>query len=167
MRIRLDFPKLLLKYVQIMKNANENFQEKRIRPTIITVLCIMTLVGTGIGIIQDTILIIAGGLGASEIKYPFWMPVLGFCLGLIKIAAAILMLRMKRIGFFLYAPAEAGIAVLAILSGKIQMDYIESIPTNQDLPFDPSYIAMGTSAVWLVASVAFLIIYASQLSKLD
>lgn len=149
-----------------MEALNENYQEPTPRPSLITVMCILTLVGSAIGIVTDVISLFSIQVGSVVLPYPIWLPALGLLFGFGKIAAAIFLLRMKKIGFYIYAPAEVGIACLTMISGKIQMDYMDDSFVNQTLPFDPSILTMATTGLWVILSIAFLIGYASQLNKM-
>ena len=150
-----------------MEDDNNAMYQKPTRPTLITVLTILTLVGSGIGIILDSAYLIGQNMGRSTIEYPIWLPVLGILFSAGKIVAAVLMAKMRKIGFFIYLPLEAGIACLSILSGRIQMDYMDSSFVNPDMPFDINIITIVTTGLWVLASIGFLIGYATQLGKME
>ncbi len=150
-----------------MDASKDTFQEKPIRPALITVMCILTIVGSSIGIVLDMISFFSLQVGNVDIPYPIWLPGLGIAFGAGKIVAAIFMLNMKKLGFYIYAPLEAGVACLSMVSGKIQMEYMDVSFVNQTLPFDPSIISMVTTGMWVILSIAFIILYGSQLSKME
>jgi hypothetical protein len=137
------------------------------RPTILLVLCVLTLIGTGLGLMSDLLNLLGVQFSNDRILYPLYIPALGVPAAGAKIAGAVFMLKLKRLGFYLYAGGEAIIATLAMLSGKIQVDYFNAHGSNSGISTSAEMMAIVLTGIWLVLSLAFLLIYASMLKHMD
>lgn len=122
-----------------MENPFEEEKQGTCRPTFLTVLCILTFIAAGFSILSDLIVWClpasfvdtlqvqwAGMVGedkAEEMAKSFVdsKKVVPFDLlfSLVNLAGAILMFQLKRIGFYLYVPAQVLLVVLpGLLTGQ-------------------------------------------------
>ena len=94
------------------------------RPSVITVFCILTLVGAGLSALLSLIFIMANVTDPFEAYVmgipPIMFNAVFFLMAGGRIAGAILMLNMKKAGFILYVSAE-GVAFLANIFWFVQM----------------------------------------------
>ena len=137
------------------------------RPVLVTVLAIFTIVGTVFTFGYAGLTELLPELKANNVPLPAWINVLSYILAVGKLVAAILLIRMKRIGFYLYAALEGVSAVLSIIGGKIGVDYMDTGFVNPQLPFDPTIIVMVFVGVGIGLSIAFIGGYAAHLSKMN
>ena len=115
--------------------------------TFLKVLCILTIIGAGLGLISLPISLKA--IPDLDIDYPVELIVLGGLLSAVKLTAAILMLRKKLIGLYIYTGAavvEIGLSVYTNLTTTLTAGPTEIL----------AYIGM---AIGLLFSVTFIILY--------
>lgn len=97
----------------------QNVQQTNQRPTFLTVLCILTFIGSGLGLLFGLIGLFAAGALESLTQY---LPV-GVDSGLLKsiillvlmaasLYGAIQMWNLKKLGFYIYAGANVVLLVL-------------------------------------------------------
>lgn len=108
------------------------------RPTFLTVLCILTFIGSGLGLLFSLLgLVAAGAVESFASSIPGMSEVAG--LGLVRtlinvvliggsLYGAIMMFQLKKLGFYIYAVANVvllilgfGIVALIITGGFIAM----------------------------------------------
>jgi len=104
--------------------------EAKKRPGFLTVLCILTFIGSGLSLLSYLLLVIAAGaLGSVMESIPGWseianMGILYLILFAVLSAAslfgAIMMWQMKKLGFYIYAAAQ----VIAMVLGFTVMGLI-------------------------------------------
>ena len=113
------------------------FEEKQMkRPTFLTVLCILTFIGSGWGILSELFSLITAGMMNQSVQmdqladsgvsssflsgllsssqeviqasmmYRTQIAVCGLILSVISLIGAVLMFRLKRIGFYFYTAAQ-------------------------------------------------------------
>ncbi|MEM0999633.1 MAG: hypothetical protein AAGN35_21425 [Bacteroidota bacterium] len=136
------------------------------RPAVITVFAILSIIGCALAILG---MFISNDLFTQDLTVqppspPDWIKYAGGALAIVKLIGAIQMLKMQRLGFYLYAAGEAATAILGIISARIVLDLLSGfdIPGPVDLR-TTLFISTGIS---LVLSVVFIGVYASQLKNM-
>lgn len=109
---------------------------KGARPSFLTVLCILTFVGTGLGIIYSFFMLFwistmermfesVGDLNdvsnlndqfANSYRWMKWSMIGGVLANLLCLSGAIVMWKMRRIGFYLYIVGQVIPLIFAVLS---------------------------------------------------
>jgi hypothetical protein len=137
------------------------------RPIIITVFAIFTFIGCGIAIITAFVPadLFSRGLQSPPPIPPKWIGLVGAALSVVKILGAWQMLKMNKIGFYLYAAGEVAVAALSILTLRVMMDLYEGYVNRA--PVDPEWLLKISTGFGLVLSIVFIGVYASQLKKMD
>lgn len=146
-----------------------DIQSGRERPTVVTVFAILTLVYVGVTLLLALLpLDLVGGNSpyATPERNPT-LQVLDILLALGKGAGAYYLLKMKRLGFYLYTVCEVGVVILSIVYMQQQLDWLEEYPVPSSAPFDPSMAVIGGVGLSLVFSLIWIGVYASNLSKMD
>ena len=77
-----------------------------------------------------------------------------------------MLLKMKRNGFFLYVIAESAAAILQIIGSRIILDLLSPYDSAV-MPVPMETIVLLTTVVSLLLSLAFILVYASQLNKMN
>ncbi len=138
----------------------------RPRPILVTLLAIMTIIGAvfafGLAGLKELI----PDLGRNDVPLPLWISATGYVMSLGKLVAAIFLLGMRRIGFFLYAAFETISAIMSIIGGKIGMDYLDTSFSNPDVPIDPKVLMMFVVGLGIGLSILFIGGFAAHLSKM-
>jgi hypothetical protein len=148
-------------------NANSvNNPELDQRPTLVSVLAILTIVGTAFYFGYCLLKAAVPEISMQEVELPLWMTISNCVIQLGKLAAAFLLLRMRRIGFFLYAGLETTSAILTMIGGKMTMDYMDSSYVNPSLNFDPKILVLAMLGMSIGLSIAFIGGFAAHLSKM-
>jgi hypothetical protein len=150
------------------------------RPVFLTVLCILTYVGTGIGLISVLIAFSSNtdveesmrameGLRSTPFSSDFqsvldidiekinrtqsFINILGLCTGLACLAGALLMWNLKKIGYYIYLLGH----VSAITAGYFTMSIFDEMNT---MSFGlASMMGVLTFVFILIFSAAFIIMY--------
>lgn len=136
------------------------------RPVLVTLLAILTIVGIILGLGFDLIKRAIPELSVNDIELPLWLTIGSYAMSLLKFIAAILLLRMRRIGFFMYAIGESIAAVFSMIGGKIGMDYLDTSYSNPDIPFDPKVLLLFVIGLGVGLSIVFIGGYGAHLSKM-
>ncbi len=136
------------------------------RPMIVTILAIFTIVGTVLYLGFLLIKPLIPEIGAQEVDLPTWMDVSNVGLSLGKLVAVLLLMRMRRIGFFLYTILEVVAATVTIIGSKLTMDFMDSSFVNPDIDFDPKILVLAMLGMSIGLSIIFIGGFASQLSKM-
>ena len=100
------------------------------RPTFLTVLCILTFVGSGLGLLYGLLAIVAAGAikgllesipGMSQMNGEGMMLiVISAALSAASLFGAIMMWKMKKLGFYIYVAAQiAAVAISFTVMGLI------------------------------------------------
>lgn len=148
----------------------DELQEAR-RPALITVFAILTLIGTLLTVVSLFVPFDFLTSGAPSNIQPPEMPgyiTYGqFVLALLKGAAAILLLQMRKMGFYMYAAAESVYVVLSIIGAKLGLDWVETIPLQPNMPIDPGTLIIAATGISLLVSLVWIGGYASQLNKMQ
>jgi hypothetical protein len=93
----------------------QNVQETNQRPTFLTVLCILTFIGSGLGVLfslfgifgigaSNSLISNYGGVAATESG--MLKPVLILVFSAVSLYGAIMMWGLKKLGFYLYVAAQ-------------------------------------------------------------
>ena len=102
----------------------EEITEAEARPTFLSVLCVLTFIGSGLGVLFGLLLTL--GLGTMLAAIPGMEAALGggtayFAIGTVLAAAslygAIQMWKLQKMGFFIYAGASALGVIAPLLFG--------------------------------------------------
>lgn len=109
----------------IMSENLDNVQEAAKRPTLLTVLCILTFIGSGLGTLLFLLATIAFGVVSGMLES---LPGMGdiaaggiaffaisFILSGVSLFGAIQMWKMKKMGFYMYAGANVIAFILPIV----------------------------------------------------
>lgn len=130
------------------------------RPTLLTVLCILTWISSGLGALAYLILVVAGaamadvlgkipGVGAMVTSGMIFL-VLALLACVAKIVGAAQMWKMKKMGFYFYAIGE----LVLFVSGFM---VVKDIPAEQ---------GGGFPVMGLVFSGVFIALYGMNLKKM-
>ncbi len=143
-------------------------QENR-RPTIITVFAILTLVYTGFSLISYAF----GGLLSSNSQFtpegfetPLWETLVSAVLVLGKGGAAFMILKMRKIGVYLYTVTEVALTLLGLLGLDRSLQLMRERPEFDEMPFDMGMITIVTFAFMAVLSILWIAVYFSQINKM-
>ncbi len=123
-------------------NANQ-------RPTFLTVLCILTFIGSGLGILGSLFLVLGmgailgalGSLGGAATGGTAYA-VIGLILSIASLVGAIQMWKLKKTGFYIYTAAN----VIGILL--------------------PVFFGLGFSAIGAIIPVLFIVLYGLNLKHM-
>ncbi|MCH2235561.1 MAG: hypothetical protein MK078_15020 [Crocinitomicaceae bacterium] len=100
------------------------------RPQFLTVLCILTFIGSGLGVLANLLLLVAGGTFAKMIPGGLgeglfiWL-ILGLISSGLCLFGAIQMFQLKKMGFMLYAAGSGLYVVVNIASTMLMPSYVE------------------------------------------
>lgn len=136
------------------------------RPTLVTILAILTFVGSGAYLGYVALSGLVPELELQSIELPMWITATTIVAQVGKTIAAILLLRMQRLGFYIYAGLEVISAIASIVSGKITMEYMDSTYVNPDLPFDPKFFVLVVMGMSIGLSILFIGGFAAHLGKM-
>lgn len=144
----------------------KNEHQAEPRPILITIFAIITLVGVAFTLLSSVIPSDTFTSNFQETpELPGWLVGLGAVIAFAKLGAAILLLRMKRAGFFIYVIAESGAAILQIIGARIMIDLLSPFG-NANFPISMETLIMIFTAFSLLLSLVFILVYASQLNKM-
>jgi len=114
----------------VQETAQEVVQEPTVeategRPTFLTILCILTFIGSGLGVLSYLLLIVGAGaimsflgsMGGATGGGGMAFMVISLVLALASLFGAIQMWKLKKMGFMLYAGANAVALILPYLFG--------------------------------------------------
>jgi hypothetical protein len=162
------------------------------RPTFLLVLCILTFVGSGFGLIMGLINFtgfndIESALSRGQAGNPFskamladldlvtmqktqdWVNLLSLFASILCLAGAIIMFKMKKIGYVPYLVGN----IVAIYGGVVSMSLVKEmskamsrIPMGNVGGDVMSAIGGGTLILTVVVAIAFLIMYGLNLKHL-
>lgn len=142
------------------QNLNPVVETKK-RPTFLTVLCILTFIGSGLGILSGLLMLIAVSMADTLASIPGFgnaieaasmggptYTIITLILSITSLYGAISMWGLKKIGFFLYLIAQILMLIVPFI-------------------FLPSIIAMAGFIVSIIFTVGFIIMYAVNLKHLS
>ncbi len=134
------------------------------RPTMVTVLAILTIAGSVFyfGYLLMTMFV----PDLNTVETPAWMNITTLVAQIGKIVAAILLLRMSKIGFYLFALLETVATVIFLLACKLTMDYMDSSFVNPDLNFDPKVFVLVFMGMGIGLAIIFIAGFASYLGTM-
>ena len=138
------------------------------RPTILTIFVILTLVNCGLSLlfalVPDSVF---NGFGdaPSPPREPAFQ-IADVVLALAKIGGAVFLLRMQKMGFYIYTIAEIGVVGLLLYTTFTTLEYYENMIFDANLSMDPSVFIILTAAVLIISSIVWIGVYASQLKNL-
>lgn len=136
------------------------------RPTLVTILAILTLIGAVLTLGYQGLKEMIPELERNEVPLPSWITVVTYAMTALKVLGAILLLGMRRAGFFLYACAETVSAVMVILGGKYTLEYMDVSFVNPNLAFDPQVFAIVFIGMSIGFSILFIGGHAAHLGKM-
>lgn len=136
------------------------------RPTFVTILAIFTIIGTVMYFGWIGLTALVPELSGQEVDVPVWLTIGAYVTQLGKFVAAILLLKMCKIGFYLYAGLEVLSTICALLIGKVNMDYIDSSYVNPSFPMDPKVVVLVAMGMWVGMAILFVGGYATHLQKM-
>jgi len=138
-----------------MEEMNNVPQAKPARPTLLTVLCILTFIGSGLGLLAYLLLAaLFGAMSDMLSSIPGFsglmtggiaLFVIMFILAFVSLFGAIKMWGLKKIGFYMYAAAQILMIIVPII-------------------FIPE---AGISVFGIVVTAAFIGLYASTLKVME
>ena len=137
----------------------EEFEAKpKYNDAFLKVLCILTIVGVAFSLI-GTIFSLAKG-AAFPVEGMKFLTIISFGLAIGKLIAAILMLRKKLIGLYVYSLAAVIGIVVQLYSLSITADYMDGMMGGNG-----STIVIASAAVVVIISLTFLILYWLPINK--
>lgn len=136
------------------------------RPTLVSVLAILTLVGNGLYFANELLVAAIPGLDFSFVELPTWVVAVTYVASVVKVVAAILLLRMRKVGFYTYVASELATAAMAIVNMRLALDYTDSTTTNPLLNFDPALLPIVGLCLSLGLSIAFIGGFGAHLGKM-
>lgn len=136
------------------------------RPILVLILAILTIVGSILGLGYAAMKEAIPDLGANDVPMPVWVNAITYAMLVGKLVAAIFLIMMRRLGFYLYCVFEGISAMMSIVGGKIGMDYMDTSYVNPGIPFDPRVLMMVIVGIGIGLSIAFIGGYAAHLSKM-
>jgi hypothetical protein len=134
------------------------------RPTFLTVLCILTFIGAGFGILGGLIGLAGTSTmssGLETIEIPKIYTFIGLISTALGLAGAILMWNLKLKGFFIYVAGAALNVLMSLISIFTLADVILEVTGG-----DPRKTAILEALLWttfafgLIINVAFVWMYA-------
>jgi hypothetical protein len=144
-----------------MEQQNTINPEVKKRPTFLTVLCILTFIGSGLGVIGGLISVVAVGMADTLADIPVMgaavtaavtggiaYSILSLVLALCSLFGAIFMWKLKKMGFWLYVIAQIVMLIIPFI-------------------FLPSIVAMAGFIVSIIFTAAFIIMYGVNLKHLS
>jgi len=156
--------------MDVLDETNEMYDRREgQRPVFITVLCIITWVGSFFGIISGFMQLYTYSMINSLNKglfqsnavsqgsgYLFWIAIATFVGSLLCAVGAIFMFRLKKIGFFIYL-----IGQLIPLAGSVY----SMLVINSNLQGFES-ISIVSTGVGMIVPVAFIVMYGVNLKHM-
>lgn len=136
------------------------------RPLLVHILAVLTILGAIAAYGYALVKLAAPEIAQNEVPLPAWIPITSFLLTAGKVVAAIFLIRMRRIGFYLYAGFESLYAIMVIVESKFQLDYIETGYVNPSIPFDPNFFVLLLAGVSIGLTIVFIGGHAVHLSKM-
>ncbi|MFN8393146.1 MAG: hypothetical protein U0176_00580 [Bacteroidia bacterium] len=146
-----------------MQESNPTAQP---RPLLVLILAILTILGAVTTYGYALVKLAAPEIAMNEVPLPAWIPITSFVLVAGKVVSAIFLLRMRKIGFYMYAAFESIFAIMVIVESKFQLDYMETGWVNPNIPFDPSFFVLLLAGVSSGLTIAFIGGHAAHLSKM-
>ena len=151
----------------------EQNQPKK-RPVFLTVLCILTWIGSGITVLSGLFSLIAlesiktnyytlqdaPGMNWGEVtleNYVFWSSVsniVGLISGIACVLGALLMWKLNKTGFYLYIFGSVIAVVVSFISMKALM------------PVELAWVGIITAALSALLAIAFIIMYGVNLKHM-
>lgn len=129
------------------------------RPTFLTVLCILTFIGSGFGVLGGLIGLVATGAATALAKIPMLGPALtaaasfgivytliNLILAAASLYGAIMMWKLKKTGFWIYVAAQVLMLIVPV--------------------FFVGIAGLLGSAIGLIFTAAFIIMYALNLKAM-
>ncbi len=122
-------------------NANQ-------RPTFLTVLCILTFIGSGLGVLGSLLLVLGmgallGSFGGVMAGAGTAYAIIGLILSVASLFGAIQMWKLKKTGFYIYTAANVVGIVL------------------------PVFFGLGFSAIGAIIPVLFIVLYGLNLKHMQ
>ena len=136
------------------------------RPVLVTILAVLTFVGTGLYFGYQLLVLAIPEIQMEQVEWPVWITATLYVTQIGKTIGAFFLLKMRRMGFFLYTGLEVVSAIMSMIGGKITMDYMDSGYINPAIGFDPKMAALVMLAMGMGISIAFIGGFAAHLSKM-
>lgn len=114
--------------------------------TFLKVLCILTIIGAGLSLISLPISMAA--LSHLDVDFPMWILAIGFVFAVVKLTAAILMLRKKLIGLHIYTACAVLVVIFNVYSNIIM-----------DNPLNQGPFTVVSTAFALLFGITFIVLY--------
>lgn len=129
------------------------------RPTFLTVLCILSFIGSGLGILGE----LMGNIVKSSHAGGSMLTSLSFISTILCLFGAILMWQLKKIGFTLYVIGSSIYVANTIFLAVLYSTISSSLYTEGPLSF---FYYWGSVIFGILITVAFVIMYASNRKSL-
>ena len=136
------------------------------RPTFLTILCILTWIACGIGIITGAIGLIGAAAITKLLGSNVYMinSVVGILCTIACLVGSIQMWKMKKQGFYIYAAGE----IIPVISGFILMaDVAEQLEKLDGGLSGISAIMAGGGILGAIFPVAFVVMYYLNLKHMN
>lgn len=135
-----------------MENLDEQMIEKKGRPTFLTVLCILTFIGSGWGIISSLVQQDAGI--SAYASYFYWVTIV---LNLGTLFGGFQMWQMKKTGLYIWTACEV---IAVVLMWVVIKGYIASLTSGTGVghdEFSQAAATMGSAMIEGVMNTALII----------
>lgn len=148
--------------------SNQNLESLGQRPTIITLFSILTITFCVIMIVLAIVPedVFNGDDAGTSPPRDMTFRIVDIVIALIKVAGAVFLLQMKKIGFYLYTIGEILYVGSLIYVTKQQLDFYDGMIFPADLQLDPTIFITITAAVLIVGSIIWISVYASKLKDM-
>jgi hypothetical protein len=144
----------------------QDLQSTQQRPAGVLILAIITILGSALTIVGGLLLPENfSGLPEGMPQSPAWVTALTMVSALIKLGGAILLIQMRRWGFFTYLAGELLTVFLNLKTGFDLIHWSGEANTSA-MPIDPVVFALGLVGAMLLLSVIWVGVYAAYLPRM-
>ncbi len=137
------------------------------RPKIITLFVTLTFLFCGImilfAVVPDSVF--NPDNNPDNVRNPY-IQFGDVAISLIKIIGGILLLRMKKMGFYLYTLGEIAYVAMLIPQTLDEIEKADNYMFPADMPVDPAILVAGFSGLLILCSIIWISVYASRLRQM-
>ena len=137
------------------------------RPTVVLIMAVLTLIWSALTLLGG--LVSTDGLfpsvGANAPVSPEWINWSTMGAAVVKGIGAVLLLGMRKMGFFVYLAGELVTVFLNLMSGMALYAWAQESASNST-PIDPVILILGLTGVMIALSVVWIGAFAVHLSKM-
>jgi hypothetical protein len=144
---------------------NHDVPDIHARPTLLLILAIFTILGSALTIIGAFLPEDFSGMRADMPASPGWVTALTMASAVVKLGGAILLIQMRRWGFFVYLGGELVALFLNLKTGMDLMQWADATNTS-GMAIDPVVFALVLVGGMVLLSVVWVGGYAAFLSRM-